>query len=520
MLALLRAGRNLARLLQIGFILARHDALFFLERVAILLPLLAVLRRLRRRDGGLASARPGQRLAEALQHLGPSFIKLGQLLSTRADLLGEQFAIDLSQLQDRLPPFPAAAARAILAAEFGRPLGELFAGFEDQPVAAASIAQVHFAVTASGEDVAVKILRPGVEAAFARDLDLFFWLAELVDRTQPALRRLKPVAVVQTLADTVRTEMDLRLEAAAAAELGENFAGDPDFRVPRVDWQRTSQRVLTIERVSGIRVDDRAALLAAGHDPEAILAKAARAFFNQVFRDGFFHADLHPGNLFVDASGAIAVVDFGIMGRLDRKTRYYLADMLIGFLTGNYRQVAEVHFGAGYVPSRQSVDAFTQACRSIGEPILGKPMNEISLGRLLAQLFRITEQFEMETQPQLLLLQKTMVLAEGVGRHLAPELNMWTLARPLIEEWTRANRGVEARALDTAAELSALIERLPRLLRNLEEAMALLAGPGARLHPDSIALILRGGEEASHPLGLPLWIAVIAAVAIALALWR
>ncbi len=214
------------------------------------------------------------------------------------------------------------------------------------------------------------------------------------------------------------------------------------------------------------------------------------------------------------------MVDFGIMGRLDRKTRYYLADMLIGFLTGDYRQVAEVHFDAGYVPAHQSVDAFTQACRSIGEPILGRPMNEISLARLLAQLFRVTELFEMETQPQLLLLQKTMVLAEGVGRTLAPELNMWTLARPLIEDWMRTNRGPEARAVDAVAEAASLLERLPRLVRNLEQASALFTTHGIRLDPNSIKQLIRTGEDATHPLALPLWIAIIALVAVAVALWR
>ncbi len=520
MLALLRAGRNLARLVQIGFILARHDALFLLDRVVVLLPLLAVLRLLRSRDPALVAARPGLRLATALHALGPSFIKLGQLLSTRADLLGEEFAADLSQLQDRLPPFPTADARAIVEAEFGQQLAALFAAFDDAPVAAASIAQVHLAVTTGGEDVAVKILRPGIAAAFARDVDLFFWLAELVESTQPGLRRLRPVEVVRTLAETVRIEMDLRLEAAAASELAENFAGDADFRVPRVDWQRTSQRVLTLERVSGIRIDDRAALFAAGHDIEAILAKAAGAFFNQVFRDGFFHADLHPGNMFVEASGALAVVDFGIMGRLDRKTRYYLADMLLGFLSGDYRRVAEVHFDAGYVPARQSVDAFTQACRSVGEPIMGRPLQDISLAKLLAQLFQVTEQFEMETQPQLLLLQKTMVLAEGVGRHLDPAINMWTLARPLIEEWMRTNRGPEARIVDTISELAALFDRLPQLVRDVERAAGELVESGVRLHPETIDEMIRRGETASHPLAWPLWLGLASLIAIAVALWR
>jgi ubiquinone biosynthesis protein len=276
--------------------------------------------------------------------------------------------------------------------------------------------------------------------------------------------------------------------------------------------------VLTLERVGGIRVDDRKALIEAGHDIRAIMANAAGAFFNQVFRDGFFHADLHPGNLFIDVQGAIVVVDFGIMGRVDRKTRYYLADMLLAFLTGDYRRVAEVHFEAGYVPARQSLEAFAQACRSIGEPILGRPINEISLGRLLAQLFQVTEQFQMETQPQLLLLQKTMVLAEGVGRMLDPEVNMWTLARPLIEEWMRANRGPEARMRDAAADTLAVLERLPGFFRDIERlGAAITEGGGLPLHPDTLAEIAR--RDALELLGLPLWIVALALAAIAIAVW-
>src|SRR5262249_39907222 len=281
--------------------------------------------------------RPGERLAAALVEMGPSFIKLGQLLATRADLLGDEVAEDLALLQDRLPPFPGSEARALVEVEFGETFQVLFASFDEVPVAAASIAQVHFAITTDGQEVAVKVLRPGIMRAFARDLDLFRWLAELIERTQPALRRLKPVEVVETLAQSVELEMDLRFEAAAASELAENFAGDPTFRVPRVDWLRTGRNVLTTERVGGIRADDRDAILAARLDIETILRNAASAFFKQVFRDGFFHADLHPGNMFIEPDGAIAVVDFGIMGRLDRETRYYLADMLIGFLTGDYR---------------------------------------------------------------------------------------------------------------------------------------------------------------------------------------
>src|SRR5204862_8076896 len=382
------------------------------------------------------------------------------------------------------PPCAAAQARALIEQEFERPLGALFAGFDDTAVAAASIAHVHSAVTDDGEEVAVKVLRPGIARAMARDLDLFLWLAHLVERTQPALRRLKPVEVVETLAQSVQVEMDLRFEAAAASELAENFAGDPSFRVPRIDWLRTGRTVLTTERIAGIRVDDRETLLAAGHSIDDLLSNAAGAFFKQVFRDGFFHADLHPGNMFVDRDGALAVVDFGIMGRLDRQTRYYLADMLLGFLSGDYRRVAEVHFDAGYVPRRRSIDAFTQACRSIGEPILGRPLNEISIARLLAQLFHVTEQFDMETQPQLLLLQKTMVLIEGVGRRLDPTVNIWSLARPLVEEWARDNRGPEAQIRQRIDTLIETLDEVPRLLRNLDKLIGDWAQEGVILHAE------------------------------------
>jgi ubiquinone biosynthesis protein len=312
--------------------------------------------------------------------------------------------------------------------------------------------------------------------------------------------------------------MDLRFEAAAASELAENFAGDSSFRVPQVDWQRTGRTVLTTERIAGIRVDDRAALVAAGHRIDALLRNAAGAFFKQVFRDGFFHADLHPGNMFVDAESALAVVDFGIMGRLDRQTRYYLADMLLGFLSGDYRRVAEVHFDAGYVPRRRSIDAFTQACRSIGEPILGRPLNEISIARLLAQLFHVTEEFEMETQPQLLLLQKTMVLVEGVGRRLDPEVNIWSLARPLVEEWMRDNRGPEARLRQRIDGVVEALDEVPRLLRNLDKLIGDWAQEGVVLHAESLATNAAHRARLLPLLVIPLWIAAAALVAIAAAL--
>jgi len=510
---LLRSCRNIARLSHIGLTLVRHDALFPLDRVSGAGPLLRATRLLRR--AGVGNLRPGERLAAAFVELGPSFIKLGQILSTRADLLGDDIAEDLALLQDRLPQFPGTRARMLIEAEFERPVGELFRSFEETATAAASIAQVHFAVTTDGRAVAVKVLRPGIGHAFARDLDLFRWLARLVERTQPSLRRLKPVEVVDTLADSVQFEMDLRFEAAAASELRENFAGDPTFRVPQIDWLRTGQTVLTTERLEGIRVDDRDALIAAGHSIPELLRNAAAAFFNQVFRDGFFHADLHPGNMFVDPDGKLAVMDFGIMGRLDRQTRYYLADMLVGFLTGDYRRVAEVHFDAGYVPGRRSIDAFTQACRSIGEPILERPLHEISLARLLAQLFQVTEQFEMETQPQLLLLQKTMVLVEGVGRRLDPATNIWTLARPLIEQWMRDNRGPEARIRQHIDTLFDALDRVPPLLSGLERLIGDWSREGVVMHAESLAVQATHRARLLPLLAIPFWIAAIALVLIA-----
>ncbi|MBS0519828.1 MAG: 2-polyprenylphenol 6-hydroxylase [Proteobacteria bacterium] len=459
-----RALRNGWRLLRMAHTFARHDALFPLETLGIAPALVAWARLFTWRR---QTRRPGERLAAALQELGPSFIKLGQALSTRADLLSEEAAADLAQLQDHLPPFSGAEARRTIESELGRPVETLFARFDDVPVAAASIAQVHFAVTADGREVAVKVLRPGIEAAFARDLDLFYWMAELVERTQPRFRRLKPVESVKAFADVVRVEMDLRMEAAASEELGENFLDDPGYRAPEIDWDRTAQRVMTLERVDGTPIGDREAIIAAGHDPDAVMKKSAEAFFYQVFRDGFFHADMHGGNAFVDREGCIVPVDFGIMGRVDADTRVYLAELLVAFLRRDYRAVAEVQFRAGYVPSHQSLEMFAQACRSIGEPIFGKPSHEISIARLLAQLLRVTEQFEMAVQPQLLLLQKTMLMAEGMGTRLNPGVNIWELARPLIEDWMVTHFGPRATAARAAEDLARSLRRLPRLIDNL-----------------------------------------------------
>lgn len=522
---MLRSLRNLFRLIGITRTLARYDALFPAEWLPATGGLVFAARLLSgfRTARDVRGLRPGERLARALQALGPSFIKFGQMLSTRSDLVGETIADDLSSLQDRLPPFSSAEAHAAIEAEFELSVDELFETFEDKPIAAASIAQVHVATilqdaesaTESGTDpaetttVAVKILRPGIEDAIARDLDLFRWIADLAERSQPRLRRLKPIAAVETFADSLRWEMDLRMEGAAASELHGNFTEDPMYVVPEVNWERTGQRVLTTQWIDGIPIHDVDDLVAAGHDLEAVVTKASESFFLQVFRDGFFHADMHPGNAFVSADGALCVVDFGIMGRIDRPTRYFLADMLLGFITRDYARVADVHFQAGYIPANTDREVFQQAIRAIGEPIFDRPPNEISIARLLAQLFQVSERFNMEAQPQLLLLQKTMLIAEGVGRRLAPELNMWQLARPLIEDWMRENRGPEARLAEITANTILAVQRLPDAVEAVERAATTITD-------GRLSLDLRNASSPKWPLWLAIGVtAVLAVIALA-----
>jgi len=515
---MIASAKNIYRLFQIARTLARHDALFPLEEAGVAKGMVDAVRLLARKE---SDGRPGERLANALQELGPSFVKLGQALSTRSDLLGEEVAADLSELQDHLPAFSFEEAKSTIEQELEGPLEDYFSSFDETPLAAASIAQVHLAVTTDGEEVAVKVLRPGVETAFETDLALFHWVADLVERNRPELRRLKPVEVIETFRETTKLEMDLRLEAAAAEEMEKNFEGDSDFRVPSVEWRRTSRRVLTLERINGVPIDERDALVEKGFEPDEILAKAAASLFKQVFRDGFFHADQHPGNLFVGDEGEIIAVDFGIMGRLDKPTRRYLGEMLMSFLNRDYRRVAEVHFEAGYVPAHKSVQAFTQACRSIAEPILDKPQNEISIARLLAHLFQVTETFEMETQPQLLLLQKTMLVAEGVGRKISPDANFWFLAQPLIETWVEENMGPETVLLETVEEVTDGLRKIPRMVSDMEKNAAAMARGGLKLHPDTMREMGYGGYGGRGPkaaMSPRIYLAVIAILMVLLIL--
>lgn len=493
------------RLIGIGWTFARHDALFWLEELDLPVPLGFFLGVVTRRRHNL---RPGQRLSRALQDLGPSFIKAGQALSTRADLIGEEVARDLTELQDNLPPFPTEFAKRTIEEQLGAPLDQLFTRFEEKAVAAASIAQVHFAVTPTGEEVAVKILRPNVEAAFKRDIELMYWLARLIERGLPQYRRLKPIEVVETFANTIRIELDLRFEAAAAEELRANTKDDPDFYVPRVDWERTARRVLVTERIRGISAGDIEGLRATGLDLTVIMEHAAKAFFNQVFRDGFFHADMHPGNLFVLPDGRLAPVDFGIMGRIDHASQLILAQILWNFLQGNYLEVARLHREAGYIPAHVNIEQFAQAARAVGAPIMGKAMNEISIGRLLGQLLSIAQMFEMEAQPHLLLLQKTMMTAEGVGRGLNPNVNMWQLSEPLIRNWADEHLSPRARIKTYAKEAADMLRDAPRTLRDIRDYVERTKTTGIELAPSSFAP-LAAQREKQHKAWLRLgWTAL------------
>ena len=461
------AVTHLWRLLKWGRTLARHGALRGIERDPLTPP---AVRRL------LRVARFGTRqpdvpdYATALQAIGPAAIKLGQALATRPDLVGDEAAANLLQLQDSLPPAPFPAIKREIERALEAPLSSLYSQFDEVPVGAASIAQVHRAVTTEGRTVAVKVLRPGIEEEFARALETYEWAAAHVELLGGEAERLRPRLVIAHFRQWTRRELDLQREAASASELRDNMVAEPGFHVPEIDWRRTARRVMTLEWLDGIKLSDRERLIEAGHDPKALAGILVRAFLRQAVIDGYFHADLHQGNLFALPDGRIAAIDFGIMGRIDRRARMWLAEILYGLITGNYDRVAEIHFEAQYVPSHHNVDEFATALRAVGEPIRGLPVKEISVGRMLDGLFSITRDFDMPTQPHLLLLQKTMVMEEGVATALDPDINMWETAEPFLKEWLRSELGPEAYYADRIIDTVRAFKLIPDLIRRIDAA--------------------------------------------------
>ena len=457
---------HLWRLLKWGRTLARHGALTGIEEDP-LTP--AQVRRLARIARFGARIPPTPDYAAALVAIGPAAIKLGQALSTRPDLVGERAAENLSQLQDDLPPAPFAAIKQTIESSFGAPLDSLFSEFDEVPIGAASIAQVHRAVTTDGREVAVKVLRPGIEEEFARAIETYEWAAAHAERMGGELERLRPRMVVAQFRQWTARELDLQREGASASELRENMVAEPGYHVPEIDWRRTARRVLTLEWLDGIKLNDHEALIEAGHDCKALAATLVRAFLRQAVVDGFFHADLHHGNLFALSDGRIAAIDFGIMGRIDRRARVWLAEILFGLITGDYRRVAEIHFEAQYVPPHHSVEEFATALRAAGEPIRGLPVKDISVGRMLESLFSITRDFDMPTQPHLLLLQKTMVMNEGVATALDPDINMWEAAEPFLREWMRSELGPEAYYADRIIDIVRAVKKIPELIHRIDQ---------------------------------------------------
>lgn len=517
----------LFRMAQAGFVLAREGAFSLVDietlnaRPRAAIRLMRLVERRNIDDAGHA-----ERLTGALNRLGPSYIKLGQFLATRPDIVGREASATLGRLRDEIEPFPDSQARAIVEAALGKPVEELFLSFSPS-IAAASIAQVHKAEIAEPEGerrlVAVKVLRPDVRRRFRRDLDTFYAGARLIERLDPDARRLRPIAVVDTLSRSVTIEMDLRLEAAALSEMAEATASDEGFRVPKVEWELTARDVLTLEWVDGIKLSDVDELHDSGHDLPALARRLMQAFLRHALRDGFFHADMHQGNLFVDKAGNIVAVDFGIMGRLGQAEQRFLAEILFGFIRRDYNRIAEVHFAAGYVPGQHMVEDFAQALRAIGEPIHGQKASEISMARLLMLLFEVTELFDMQTRPELLLVQKTMVVVEGVARSLDPDFDMWTASEPVVAEWIEWHLGPAGQieqAADGFGALGRLVSELPRLAERAERLSAefdRMGKNGIRLDPETIEAIGNSEAHAARWGRVALW--VIAAVAVIVG-WR
>jgi ubiquinone biosynthesis protein len=507
------APAHLIRLGRAGFIFAREGVFGAIDPAMVppsARPLIRLARLIERPSSGAADTR----LSTALTLLGPSYVKLGQFLATRPDVVGAALARDLERLQDQMPPFPQQEAEAAVAASFGKPVSSVFLSF-GPAVAAASIAQVHRAEVAGANGpraVAVKVLRPGVERRFDVDLRAFTYVARHAEDFSAEARRLRLVEVVDTLRRSVTVEMDFRLEAAALSEMAENTKDDPDFRVPTVDWDRTSKEVLTLEWIDATPLSDRARLMAKGFELPRLARSLIQTFLRHALRDGFFHADMHPGNLFVDDHSRLIAVDFGIMGRLGAKERLFLAEILHGFITRDYHRTAEVHFEAGYVPPTHSVESFAQAIRAIGEPIHNRTAEDISMARLLTLLFEVTGLFDMRTRPELLLLQKTMVVVEGVARSLDPKLDMWSTAEPVVREWMARNLGPAGKlegAVQGAGEIGRFVSKAPGLLTRgarVLDQLDKMTRDGLVLSPQTVAEIGKAESRRNRWSAAALWV--------------
>ena len=517
---MISALTHIARLARAGFVFAREGVFGVVDPSLVPPPgqLALKIAGLVQRRG----AKSGPRLSRALERMGPAYLKLGQFLATRPDVVGVVLARDLEALQDRLPPFSQAEAEAAIAASLERPVTQVFASF-GPAVAAASIAQVHRGeVLRDGirHPVAIKVLRPNVHARFRRDLGDFFFVAEKAETYSADARRLRLIEVINTMSRSVAMEMDLRLEAAALSEMAENTRDDPDFRVPTVDWDRTTHNVLTMEWIDALPLSDQARLQEAKVNLPDLGRKVIQSFLRHALRDGFFHADMHPGNLFLDAQGRLVAVDFGIMGRLGAKERRFLAEILLGFITRDYRRVAEVHFEAGYVPSHHSVENFAQAIRAIGEPIHNRTAEEISMARLLTLLLEVTGLFDMRTRPELILLQKTMVVVEGVARSFDPKLDIWKIADPVVREWIERNLGPVGRiqgAVSGAGDLARVLATLPQIASRsviVLEQLETMSREGLRLSPETIAALGRTEARKSRWRTIALWIIAATFIAI------
>lgn len=409
------------------------------------------------------------RIRRTLEDLGPIFVKFGQILSTRRDLLPDDLANELARLQDRVPPFPGKRARAIIEKAYGQPIDELLEAFDEQPLASASIAQVHTAQLKDGKQVVVKVLRPLIEKTIRRDVDLLFTIARLAQKYWKEGRRLRPVEVVQEYEKTIFDELDLMREAANASQLRRNFLDSEVLYVPEVYWDLTRKNVLVMERISGTPVGDIEALRRQGISMKLLGERGVEIFFTQVFKHNFFHADMHPGNIFVEPNGRYIAVDFGIMGTLTDADKRYLAENLLAFFNRDYKRVAQLHIQSGWVPEKTRVEEFESAIRTVSEPIFEKPLSEISFGHFLLHLFQTARRFDMEVQPQLVLLQKTLLNIEGLGRQLYPQLDLWTTAKPFLEHWMKEQIGRRAFIGKLRKNLPEIAEHLPDLPKKLNK---------------------------------------------------